>query len=144
LAAEPTGIFQSINGDALPDTPENKVAVDVAYTWHFEPGSFTLSGDYVYRGEQNGTVFNRSYDNAPGWDDVDFRGLWKSPGDRYEVIGYVKNVFNTLQYTVAAAGSGLAGTQSGVNTAATGLNDVNNFELNPPRTFGVEVRYKFF
>jgi iron complex outermembrane recepter protein len=136
--------LQGINGDALPDAPENKLAVDLAYTWHFEPGSFTLSGDYVYRGEQDGAVFNRSYDNAPAWDDVDFRALWKSPGDRYEVIGYVKNVFNTLQYTVAEAGQGLAGTQSGVNAAATGLNEVNNFELNPPRTFGVEVRYKFF
>jgi iron complex outermembrane recepter protein len=144
VAANPDGVFQGINGSPLPDAPENKVAVDVAYTWHFEPGSFTLSGDYVYRGEQDGTVFNRFYDNAPGWDDVDFRALWKSPGDRYEVIGYVKNVFNTLQYTVASQGFGLTGTASAVNSAATGLNEVNNFELNPPRTFGVEVRYKFF
>jgi iron complex outermembrane receptor protein len=144
VAANPAGIFQGINGSPLPDAPENKVAVDVAYTWHFEPGSLTLSGDYVYRGEQDGAVFNRFYDNAPGWDDVDLRALWKSPGDRYEVIGYMKNVFNTLQYTVAAAGSGLAGTQSSVNTAGGGFNEVNNFELNPPRTFGVEVRYKFF
>jgi len=138
------GLLQSVKGDPLPDAPENKVAVDVAYTWHFEPGSFTLSGDYVYRDSQDGTVFNRSYDNAPSWDDVDFRGLWKSPGDRYEVIGYVKNVFNTLQYTVAEPGSGLAGTATGVSIPATGLNEASNLELNPPRTFGVEVRYKFF
>ena len=136
--------FQGINGNPLPDAPENKVAVDVAYTWHFQPGSFTLSGDYVYRGSQDGAVFNRAYDNAPGWDDVDFRGLWKSPGDRYEVIGYVKNAFNTLQYTVAEAGEGLAGSANSVATPGGGLVGVNNFELNPPRTFGVEVRYKFF
>jgi len=136
--------YQGINGSPLPDSPENKVAVDVAYTWHFEPGSLTLSGDYVYRGEQDGTVFNRFYDNAPGWDDVDFRALWKSPGDRYEVIGYVKNAFNTLQYTVAEAGAGLAGSATAVASPTGAQNEVNNFELNPPRTFGVEVRYKFF
>jgi iron complex outermembrane receptor protein len=135
---------QGVNGNPLPDAPRNKVAVDLAYTWHFQPGSFTLSGSYAYRGTQDGTVFNRFYDNAPSWDDVSFRGLWKSPGDRYEIIGYVKNAFNSLQYTVASAGAGLAGTANGINTAAGGLNEVNVFDINPPRTFGVEVRYKFF
>jgi len=137
-------LYQSVKGAPLPDAPQNKFAVDVAYTWHFQPGSFTLSGSYAYRDVQDGTVFNRSYDNAPSWDDVDFRGLWKSPGDRYEVIGFVKNAFNTLQYTVATGGAGLLGSANGVNTALGGLNETNIFELNPPRTFGVEVRYKFF
>jgi iron complex outermembrane receptor protein len=131
--------LQSVKGDPLPDAPENKFAIDIAYTWHFTPGSLTLSGDYAYRSSQDGTLFNRFYDNAPSWDDVDVRALWKGPGDKYEVIGYVKNIFNTLQYTVAAGGSGLAGSAS-----AVGLTEVNAFELNPPRTFGVEVRYKFF
>jgi iron complex outermembrane receptor protein len=135
---------QGINGAPLPDAPENKFAIDLAYTFHFEPGSLTLSGDYVFRGSQDGTVFNRSYDNAPSWDDVDLRALWKSPGDRYEVIAYMKNVFNTLQYTVAEAGQGLAGNQSSVASPTGAQSEVNDFELNPPRTFGVEVRYKFF
>jgi iron complex outermembrane recepter protein len=29
---------QSVKGNRLPDAPRNKLAVDVAYTWHFEPG----------------------------------------------------------------------------------------------------------
>jgi iron complex outermembrane receptor protein len=138
-------LFQSVKGAPLPDAPENKVAIDLAYTWHFQPGSLTFSGDYVYRGTQDGTVFNRFYDNAPSWDDVDLRALWKGPGDRYEIIGYVKNVFNDLQYTVASGGAGLYGTANGLNTPSPGgLAETNIFELNPPRTFGVEVRYKFF
>ena len=89
-------------------------------------------------------MFNRCYDNAPSWSDVDFRALWKGPHDRYEVIGYVKNVFNTLQYTVAAGGAGLLGNAIQA-TGGDGLfQRVNLFELNPPRTYGVEVRYKFF
>jgi iron complex outermembrane receptor protein len=89
-------------------------------------------------------VFNRFYDNAPAWDDVDFQAIWKGRGDRYEVIGYLKNAFNTLQYTVADAGFGLAGNATSVASPATGLVENNIFDLNPPRTFGVEVRYKFF
>jgi iron complex outermembrane receptor protein len=143
-AATNAGILQSVKGNPLPDAPRNKFAINIAYTWHFEPGEFTLSGDYAYRDVQDGTAFNRYYDNGPAWDDFDFRGIWKSPGDRYEVIGFVKNAFNTLQYTVATAGIGLAGSANSVATAQGGLNEDNIFDLNPPRTFGMEVRYKFF
>jgi iron complex outermembrane receptor protein len=130
---------QGVNGDPLPDAPLNKVAFSGSYTWHWTPGSLTIEGSYAYRSAQDGALFNRFYDNAPGWSDVDARVTWKGPNDKYEVIGYVKNIFNTQQYDVAAAGAGLAGSATGL-----GLNEVNIFELAPPRTYGLEVRYKFF
>jgi outer membrane receptor protein involved in Fe transport len=135
---------QSVKGNPLENAPENKFAIDVAYTWHFEPGTLTLSGAYAYRGSQSSALFDRAYNVAPAWDDVDFRLLWKAPHDKYEVIAFVKNAFNTLQYTVGAGGSGLGGTASAITPAATGFNEVSAFELNPPRTYGLEVRYKFF
>src|SRR5262249_36969514 len=76
---------QSVKGNPLPDAPRNKVAVSVAYTWRYDPGDLTLSAAYVWRDKQSGTVFDRWYDNAPSWSDVDIRALWKGPGDRYEV-----------------------------------------------------------
>ena len=78
------------------------------------------------------------------WDDVDFRATWKGPHDKYEVIGFVKNAFNTLQYEVGNQGQGLSGSGNSVNPAATGYSENNLYTLAPPRTFGVEVRYKFF
>ena len=75
---------------------------------------------------------------------VDLRALWKGKGDRYEVIGFVKNVFNTLQYEAADSGAGLLGTNAASTTAAAGLAEVNVYNLAPPRTYGLEVRYKFF
>jgi iron complex outermembrane receptor protein len=138
------GILQSVKGNPLPNAPENKVGVDVAYTFHFTPGDFIVSGAFVYRDTQDGTLFNRSYDNAPGWEDVDLRALWKGPGDRYEIIGYVKNVFNSLQYEVGDQGVGLLGNTKTSTTAAAGLIESNVFEIAPPRTVGLEVRYKFF
>jgi hypothetical protein len=56
----------------------------------------------------------------------------------------VKNAFDSLQYNVGAAGAGLLGNATSHTTAAKGLDYVSAFELAPPRTFGVEVRYKFF
>ncbi|MEJ0066365.1 MAG: hypothetical protein WDM85_13880 [Caulobacteraceae bacterium] len=128
-----------MKGSPLPDAPENKIAVDVAYTWHFTPGDLTASVTGVWRDTQNGTVFDRFYDNAPSWYDIDLRALWKGPNDKYEVIAYVKNLTNTLQYDVGSAGTGLAG-----NDSSTGLFETNIYDLAPPRTYGVEVRYKFF
>jgi len=64
--------------------------------------------------------------------------------DKYEVIGFVKNAFNSLQYNVGAGGAGLLGNATSATTAARGLDYISAYELAPPRTFGVEVRYKFF
>jgi len=130
---------QSVKGDPLPDATENKIAVDVAYTWHFDPGSLTTSFTGVWRDTQGGTVFNRFYDNAPSWYDLDFRALWKGPNDKYEIIGFVKNITNTLQYDVGTGGVGLAG-----NATSVGQYETNITDLAPPRTYGLEVRYKFF
>ena len=144
--ARPIGgtTLQSVSGNPLPNAPRNKLAVDVAYTWHFDPGNLTLGGSYVWRDTQVGNVFNRFYNIAPSWDDVDFRATWSGDHDRYEVIGFVKNAFNSLQYNVGAAGQGLLGNATSHTSNAAGLDYVSGYELAPPRTFGVEVRYKFF
>ncbi len=137
---------QSVKGNELPNAPENKLAFNAAYTWHFEPGSLTLSGSYVWRDKQDGTFFDRSYDNAPAWDDFDFRALWKGPNDKYEVIGYIKNAFNSLQYETGGGGAGLLGnaTSSQATVSPQSLDGVNVNTLAPPRTYGIELRYKFF
>jgi iron complex outermembrane receptor protein len=98
----------------------------------------------VWRDVQDGTVFNRTYDNAPSWDQVDLRALWKGAGDHYEIIGFIKNVTNTTGYEAAGGGSGLLGNNTSSTTAANGLFENNIYTLTPPRTYGVELRYKFF
>ena len=147
--AKPVGIIggvalQSVKGNPLPEAPENKIAFNANYTFHFSPGSLTLSGSYIYRDTQDGTIFDRKYDNAPSWTEADFRALWKSNSDRYEIIAFVKNAFNTVGYAAADGGFGLSGNASATTTPAAGLFENNVFNLNPPRTYGLEVRYKFF
>jgi iron complex outermembrane receptor protein len=41
-------------------------------------------------------LFTRAYFAAPAWNQVDLRGTWSGDHDRYEVVLYVKNLFDTL------------------------------------------------
>jgi iron complex outermembrane receptor protein len=127
---------QSVRGAQLPETPRNKVALNGAYTLQFQPGSLTLSASYIWRDVAYASIFNRDYNKAPTWDQVDLRATWKSRTDKYEVIGYVKNLFDSVGYQAAAVGS-LVGV--GASTIVE-----RNFDLTDPRLFGVELHYKFF
>jgi iron complex outermembrane receptor protein len=144
IAANPAGRNQSVKGDPLVNAPRNKIAVSGAYTWHFDPGNLTFSASYVWRDTQEGAIFNRFYNTAPSWSDVDLRAIWSGHHDRYEIVGFIKNVTNSVQYDTGSAGGGLSGSNTAVFNAKTSLNWVNVYNIAPPRTYGVEVHYKFF
>jgi iron complex outermembrane receptor protein len=139
-----TAFVQSVKGAPLPNAPRNKIAVTGAYTWHLDPGNLTFAATFVWRDTQLGnTTFNTPYNTAPSWYDVDMRMTWSGDHDRYEIIGFVKNLTNTIQYPTGALGSGLTG--NAVTASAPGSYFYNTtYNLNPPRTYGVELRYKFF
>ena len=124
--------YQSVKGDALPQAPENKVAFNTNYTFRFDPGNLTLSGTYVWKDKSYASVFTRSYYVAPSWGQLDFRVVWSGNHDRYEFVLYAKNITNSVGYDAAASGY-------------YGLNNTPNsaYDITPPRTYGVEVHYKF-
>jgi iron complex outermembrane receptor protein len=131
-------VQQSVKGQELPQAPKNKIAFNANYTWEFEPGNFTLSGTYVWRDKSYAAIFTRSYYEAPSWNQVDVRGTWSGDHDHYEIVVYVRNLFNTLGYD--AAGGATAGyTGNPTNPLFT----QTAYDLTPPRTYGVEVHYKF-
>ena len=134
----PGSVLQSVKGNALPQAPKNKIAFNANYTWDFEPGAFTLSGTYVWKDKSYAGIFTRTYDEAPAWNQVDLRGTWSGNHDRYELVVYVRNLFNTLGYD--AAGAATAGY---TGNPANPTNQLQSYDLTPPRTYGVEVHYKF-
>jgi iron complex outermembrane receptor protein len=138
---------QDLSGNQLPQSTRNKVALNVTYTWETERGSLTPSVSYIWRDKQYGSIFQRFYNEAPSWDQVDARLTWKGKDNKYSVIAYVKNLFDTLGYDGGASGARIAGT----NVLPNGVGVVNlvqpgfniTYPLTPPRTFGLELQYRF-
>jgi iron complex outermembrane receptor protein len=168
-AAQPTAICdantnlvsrpQDLSGNSLPQVPKNKIALNVNYTFNFNAGSLTPSVNYIWRDKQYGTIFQRSYNEAPSWDQVDLRLTWKDRDNKYSIIAFANNVFDTLGYDGGATGSRQSGIYSAATIAALGLtpgkagivpgtfNAVQgistSYPLTPPRTYGVEFQYRF-
>jgi len=131
--------YQSIKGAPLLQAPENKIALNANYTLFFDPGNLTLSGSYIWRDDSFATPFpTRTYGYAPSWSQVDLRATWSGDHDRYEVVAYVKNLFNTIGYDAAYPGYGNAMEQG---TGAYGFNEI--LDETPPRLYGAEIHYKF-
>jgi iron complex outermembrane receptor protein len=132
----------SVVGNALPQAPKHKVAVNGSYSFIMDSGTLTLGATYIYRSEAYANVFTREYNSAPSWDQFDLRAHWAPQGNKYTIIAYVKNVGNTDGYDAAVAASNR-------NNSATVASDrfltgAQNLELTPPRTFGIELQYRFF
>ena len=119
------------------------MTVNANYTWRFDAGSLTASGTYVWRSAQFGSIFDRSYYKAPSYDQVDARLTWKPASGKYTLIAFGKNLGDTLGY----ANGALASRRAGGTPTVAGLSGVfgqnTTYELTPPRTYGVEVQYRF-
>ena len=113
-------------------TPENKINLGANYTFDFSPGNLTLGATYTYTDDQQTSIFSQANYTAPSNEIVDLRALWKDAGDRYTIIGFVKNAFDEVAY------------QSSTPSALT-ANDTyrRTVKLNFPRTYGVEFQYRF-
>ena len=99
----------------------------------------TLSGSYVWKDNSYVSVFKTTQVNyAPSWSQVDLRATWSGDHDRYEIVAYVKNVFNTIGYDTAAGGY-YNNTPQGGGPATYN----QSYDLTPPRLYGAEIHYKF-
>jgi len=170
--AVPTGWYipQSLRGNQLPNAARNKIAFNIQYTFHSEWGAFTPSVSYVWRDKQYGTLFTRSYNEAPSWDQVDARVRWVSEDGTYELIVFGKNITNNIVYDVGALGTRLAGTNNFISTGCAvptqlgqcnmvqGVNGpagygpirgedatghIKAFQVAPPALWGIEIHFKF-
>jgi iron complex outermembrane recepter protein len=129
------GGLQNLTGQTLPESPRNKVLFNTLYTFRFEPGSMTLSGTAVWKDKTYDSVFNRPYNLAPSYSQVNLRGTWTDKSDSYSVILYANNVFNTIGYD----------NSFGLNVTAAGPGQVIDpvVSYTPPRVYGIELQYRF-
>jgi iron complex outermembrane receptor protein len=123
--------LQSVKGETIPGATPNKVSFNTLYTFKFDPGSLTLSGTLVWRDGTYWSIFNRSYNYAPENSQVNLRATWSSANDRYNVIAFMNNVFNTIGYDGAAGGLYAPG------------DIIDSDALTAPREFGIQFQYRF-
>jgi len=133
-----TNLNQDLAGNRLPSSTPHRVTVNVNYTWEWDPGSLTGSVSYVWRDETYYSIFNRWYNKAKAYEQVDVRFLYRERDDKYTVIAFLKNAFDVR---------GSAGVSGGrINSPnLPGFTGENTYSVSyvAPRTYGIEFQYRF-
>jgi iron complex outermembrane receptor protein len=150
---------QNLNGNILPFSPKNKIALNGTYTWDFEDGStLATSLSYFWQDISFSNIFNRSYTKIPAWDQVDGRVSWTSSDGNITLIGFVRNLLDEIVYDSRGAGLREGGnnqvsptecyTSPATTPPAFGLRSAQSCytvgeTLRPPRTVGAELQIRF-
>ena len=167
-AGQGWNIPQSLKGNPLPNAPRNKVAVTVLYNLKTSMGTWTPTLSYIWRDKEYGLFFPEANYAAPAWNEVDGRVSYTSPNGKFTAIAFIKNIFNSIGYDQGALATRAAGTSdilqpggayvpvnyvqgingpAGFNNPLAGANSrgvYSTYYVTPPRTYGIELHYKFF
>jgi iron complex outermembrane receptor protein len=143
-------VFQDLKGSPLYQSPKNKFALNANYTLDFEPGSLTLSGTYTWTDKTIYQPFKNPAFSVPSYGTADFRAIWRDGQDRYTVIGFIKNAFDKSGYNstsstnpTAVFGSPNPGLVYNGVTYLRQTDVAITRGLIAPRTYGVELQYRF-
>ena len=122
-----TGFSKDLSGHELPNAPHFTTSFSADYTLPLsEDWAATAHGDFYWQSQSYARVFNdRPYDKLRGYSNVNL-ALILTSADGWQVMGYLKNVFDTTAIT-----------GDFLNSDDTGL--TTNIFLTDPRLFGVRV-----
>ena len=86
------------SGGTLPQQPEHKAAVTLAYenTFASIPGTFLWLGTFSYRGEMYPEVQNIESQKMRAHKRLDLRASWTSPSEKWSASVFVQNVMNEI------------------------------------------------
>ena len=121
------GFSKNLGGNQLPNAPPFTASFSAEYTMPLTTDwAGTLRGDYYWQDNSWARVFNDNpYDRLHGYTNVNLALIFTNQSG-WQVMGYVKNVFNVTAIT----GDFLNSDDSGLTT---------NVFLTDPRLFGVRV-----
>jgi iron complex outermembrane recepter protein len=121
------GFAKDLSGHQLPNAPHFTTSLSADYTMPVsEDWAATLHSDFYWQSQSFARVFNdRPYDKIRGYSNVNL-ALILTSASGWQVMGYLKNVFDTTAIT----GDFLNSDDSGLTT---------NVFLTDPRLFGVRV-----
>jgi iron complex outermembrane receptor protein len=134
---------QSLTGERVPQSPEHKAALNMNYTFRLAPGSLNVSVSDIWKDATYFSVFNRPYNLAPSYNQIDLRATWTAASDHYSIVAFGRNILDDEGYDGT---TGLLQTQlpaGGVGVPVIPASITRNVSLTPPRTYGVELQYRF-
>ena len=125
------GFSKNLGGNQLPNAPHFTTSLSADYTMPVsEDWAATLHGDFYWQSQSWWRVFNdKTYDKLRGYSNVN-ASLILTSASGWQVIGYVKNIFDTTAITGAF-----------LNSDDTGL--TTNVFLTDPRLYGVRITKNF-
>jgi iron complex outermembrane receptor protein len=125
------GFAKPVGGNELPNAPHFTVSLTGDYTMPVSANwAATLHADFYWQSQSFARVFNdRPYDKIRGYSNVN-TALILTDASGWQVMGYVKNIFNVTAIT----GDFLNSDDSGLTT---------NIFLTDPRLYGVRVTKHF-
>ena len=129
---QPGTVLVDLEGKRSPTTSKHKLYLAGLYDVQIGDAHLMFAASYAYRSKAYYDVFNSVTGKAPGWDQVDARVTYIDPTGKLTLIGYVRNVFDTVGY-IGAAGNG--------GTSAPGFGQL--YSYNPPRQIGAELQVRF-
>ncbi|ODT87608.1 TonB-dependent receptor [Phenylobacterium sp. SCN 70-31] len=138
-------VFQTLEGSRIYQSPKHKFAGNANYTFNFDAGSLILSATYTWTDETYYQPFKSDANKVKGYDVTDFRVLWNDGADRYTVIGFVKNAFDQKGFTSNGSTTPTAifdNPNPGVTSIVQTRTAITR-GLIQPRTYGVELQYRF-
>jgi iron complex outermembrane receptor protein len=126
------GIFKDLGGNELPNAPEFTATITADYTLPLpRDWLLTLHADYYRQSEAWWRIINSDpYDRLEPYQTVNFAAIFTNEDAGWNVMAYVKNVFDDTAIT----GAFLNSDDSGLTT---------NVFLTDPRLFGLRVTKKW-
>ena len=122
----------NIKGNQMLRVPEKKFDAYAQYALPMggDRGTLTFLADYSWIDKVYFSLFEEGTDKAPSYSRVDTRITWLSSGENWNVSAFCNNVFDDIGIRQIEA-----------------LTEADNFRrtgtLTNPRTYGVELLYKF-
>lgn len=138
-AAIPAGGFdfalqpQSLIGNVMPLSPEQKYSLGAILRWNTDLGSLTATGLYTHATQMQTTIFANPAYTIRGYEVADFRLVWANPDETFQLSAFVKNAFDESAFQARGP--------TPVNIVSGPVRDLSI--LNIPREFGVELRHRF-
>lgn len=123
--------IQDLEGRSLPRAPEYKLAAGVEYRLPVRDwGELTLRADYAWQDKVYFSTFNVAQLSQGSYEWLKTRATFATPDRRWQVAVFVDNVTDEKVITNATFTGDI------IDSIAVG-------NMAPPRTFGIQVDYRF-